>query len=540
MRRAWASSTSTWRCRSWRADASIAFWTASNSARVSLAARSTCSVPVRWAVSTSVRSSARSVRRRSTSWRRTAAGSAGVFASPVRLRAVADEPAAAGQAGDQDRRNAGGGVLEAPRTAAARGAAPRPGRSHAHSPHRSTGAVSRSTNRPPDRPGYPGLAPVGARRGPGVSCPRGRRDAAPAPRPTPAPPGALADPRGGRAGALVLAGPHRPPLRGGRPHVGARDGPWRATEDGYVTPEVLDWYARFAEGQPGVLVVEATGIRDIPSGPLLRIGSDRFVPGLQPPGRDRAGAERGPHAPLHPDHRLRRRPPAAGAERRTSRATSRSATTSGAAWPRRSATRAGRTRPRCRTPRCARAWPAPSAPLVEAVLTARELEALDYGYRERVWDIHLPHIRDLPRVLPDLFAEAARAGARGGLRRRRAPLRARLHDGLVPLADEPPRRTATAGRARQRARLPLEVLHAVRDARRRRLRGRHPLPRPRRGGGGQRRRRRGLVRRSASPRPAPTTCRCRRAGASRTPGSPRSARRSIPTPASRATSACPP
>src|SRR5690242_15368883 len=56
--------------------------------------------------------------------------------------------------------------------------------------------------------------------------------------------------------------------------------PWRATDDGVVTPEVLDWYGRFAEGQPGVLVVEATGIRDVPSGPLLRIGDDRFIPGL--------------------------------------------------------------------------------------------------------------------------------------------------------------------------------------------------------------------------------------------------------------------
>ncbi len=27
-------------------------------------------------------------------------------------------------------------------------------------------------------------------------------------------------------------------------------------------------------------MVEATGIRDVPSGPLLRIGHDRFVPGL--------------------------------------------------------------------------------------------------------------------------------------------------------------------------------------------------------------------------------------------------------------------
>src|SRR3989442_9423078 len=57
--------------------------------------------------------------------------------------------------------------------------------------------------------------------------------------------------------------------------------PWRATEDGCVTQDNLDWYRRFAEGRPGALVVEATGVRDIPSGPLLRIGHDRFLPGLK-------------------------------------------------------------------------------------------------------------------------------------------------------------------------------------------------------------------------------------------------------------------
>ncbi len=57
--------------------------------------------------------------------------------------------------------------------------------------------------------------------------------------------------------------------------------PWRATEDGFVTQQNLDWYRRFADGRPGVLVVEATGVRDIPSGPLLRIGDDRFIPGLR-------------------------------------------------------------------------------------------------------------------------------------------------------------------------------------------------------------------------------------------------------------------
>ena len=57
--------------------------------------------------------------------------------------------------------------------------------------------------------------------------------------------------------------------------------PWRASEAGEVTEDVVDWYARFAAGRPGAIVVEATGIRDMPSGPLLRIGHGRFVPGLK-------------------------------------------------------------------------------------------------------------------------------------------------------------------------------------------------------------------------------------------------------------------
>jgi len=57
--------------------------------------------------------------------------------------------------------------------------------------------------------------------------------------------------------------------------------PWRATDDGLVTQENLDWYRRFAEGRPGALVVEATGVRDIAQWPLLRIGHDRFLPGLK-------------------------------------------------------------------------------------------------------------------------------------------------------------------------------------------------------------------------------------------------------------------
>src|SRR5260370_34120092 len=57
--------------------------------------------------------------------------------------------------------------------------------------------------------------------------------------------------------------------------------PCRATEDGFVTRNIIEWDGRLAAGRHGAIVVEATGVRDIPSGPLLRIGHDRFIPGLR-------------------------------------------------------------------------------------------------------------------------------------------------------------------------------------------------------------------------------------------------------------------
>ena len=56
---------------------------------------------------------------------------------------------------------------------------------------------------------------------------------------------------------------------------------WRGTEDGFVTPSVREIYLRYALGGAGMIVLEATGIRDIASGPLLRLSHDRFVPGLK-------------------------------------------------------------------------------------------------------------------------------------------------------------------------------------------------------------------------------------------------------------------
>lgn len=49
-----------------------------------------------------------------------------------------------------------------------------------------------------------------------------------------------------------------------------------------------------------------------------------------------------------------------------------------------------------------------------AVLSARELRDLHYGYREQVTDTQLEHIRRLPEILPGLFAAAARRAREAG------------------------------------------------------------------------------------------------------------------------------
>ena len=51
---------------------------------------------------------------------------------------------------------------------------------------------------------------------------------------------------------------------------------------------------------------------------------------------------------------------------------------------------------------------------LDAALTARERDDLRVGYRERVTDLHLPHVRALPAVLPELFADAAARAERAG------------------------------------------------------------------------------------------------------------------------------
>ncbi len=233
--------------------------------------------------------------------------------------------------------------------------------------------------------------------------------------------------------------------------------PWRATEDGFVTAEVLDWYARFAEGRPGVLVVEATGIRDIASGPLLRIGDDRFIPGLRrlvETVREQSAGHTRLFIQILDFLTVRRRPEPATFFARYLPISSplRERLARALADERWRTAAEGDVRARLA---------AAERSLVEAVLDERELESLDYGYRERVWDTHLPWIRDLPRVLPALFAAAARRARDAGfdgveLHYAHAYTMASFLSRLNDRAD------GYGGSREQRVRVPLEALAAVR------------------------------------------------------------------------------
>ena len=177
--------------------------------------------------------------------------------------------------------------------------------------------------------------------------------------------------------------------------------PWRSNEDGVVTPEVLEWYGRFAEGKPGVLVVEATGIREIPSGPLLRIGDDRFIPGLRKlveTVRERSEGETRLFIQILDFLTIRRRTTREKFLQRFLKITE----SHRERLPEWTELSADSTDSEIRE-----ALLLLEEEKLQRVLTKRELDDLNHGYRERVTDVHLPHIAELPRVLPELFANAA-------------------------------------------------------------------------------------------------------------------------------------
>ncbi len=249
------------------------------------------------------------------------------------------------------------------------------------------------------------------------------------------------------------------PLEAGRLRLSQRTWvpamvPWRASPDGEVTDAVIAWYRRFAQGRPGALVVEATGIRDVPSGPLLRVGHDRYLAGLQRLVRAVREASRG-HTRLFLQIidflPVKRRPDPETFFRRHLRVDE---------------GLRERLPPSLST--------LPEGDLREALLARsdhdharllppRELESLRMGYRERITDMHLPEVRELPEVLPGLFASAAKRAERAGFDGVELHY-AHAYTMASFLSRKNQRADGYGGAREARVRLPLEVHAAVRAA----------------------------------------------------------------------------
>jgi dimethylglycine catabolism A len=228
--------------------------------------------------------------------------------------------------------------------------------------------------------------------------------------------------------------------------------PWRASEDGAVTPAVLAWYERFARGRPAALVVEATGVRDVASGPLLRISDDRFIPGLARLTecvRRASGGETKLLIQIIDFLSIRRRPD-----------------------PDKYFARFLQITPQHRHLLCMQdaddaavrtRLAALASDELERVLSTRELDSLRNGFRERVTDTDVATVRDLPATLPHVFASAAARAQSAGfdgveLHFAHAYTLASFLSALNTRDD------GYGGERAQRVRLPLEVFSAVRKS----------------------------------------------------------------------------
>ncbi len=227
--------------------------------------------------------------------------------------------------------------------------------------------------------------------------------------------------------------------------------PWRATEDGIVSPDVMDWYGRFARGKPAAIVIEATGIRDIPSGPLLRIGHDRFIPGLRRLTdhiRENSQGETRVFIQLIDFLAIRRRPTP---EKYFARY-----------LELRDAIRQALAMADAEDEQVRRTLLGLEDQQLETVLSTRELESLRLGYRERVTDTQLPQIEALPRVLPDLFASAAARAEAAGMDGVELHY-AHAYTMASFLSATNTRADGYGGSRENRVRLPLEVYERVRQ-----------------------------------------------------------------------------
>jgi len=228
--------------------------------------------------------------------------------------------------------------------------------------------------------------------------------------------------------------------------------PWRASEDGFVTDDILDWYERMAVGRPGALVVEATGIRDIPSGPLLRMGHDRYIPGLKDLAdvvRRASDGQTRLFIQIIDFLSIRRRPERGKFLERFLEITP--------------SHRQLLDAQDCSETEVREKLLAHSDDELQGILTEREFESLTRGYRERVTDTQLPHIRELPKVLPDLFAAAAGRAQQAGMDGVELHY-AHAYTMASFLSARNNRDDGYGGAKENRIRLPMEVYRRVREA----------------------------------------------------------------------------
>ncbi len=226
--------------------------------------------------------------------------------------------------------------------------------------------------------------------------------------------------------------------------------PWRASEEGFVTDDILDWYERFALGRPGAIVVEATGVRDVPSGPLLRIGHDRFVPGLKKlveTVRKASSGETRLFIQLIDFLSIKRRPVREKFIGKFLRVNEEHRQALGLDDE-------GAVR---------KAMLTLSDDELHDILSERDLESLTRGFRERVTDVEFDHIRDLPKTLPEIFAGAARRAEAAGFDGAELHY-AHAYTMASFLSRLNERDDGYGGDLQGRLRLPLETFKAVRAA----------------------------------------------------------------------------
>ncbi len=209
---------------------------------------------------------------------------------------------------------------------------------------------------------------------------------------------------------------------------------WRGSDDGFVTPSVREIYLRYALGGAGMIVLEATGIRDVASGPLLRLSDDRYVPGLAALRDEMRAVSKGLVIPQIIDFlKIATRKPTrdymAGMVRRGRLPEAVLELTDGAFEAR-----------------------------ADELLGPRELRDFRHGYRQTIEDLDLAEIRHIP----GWFAAAARRARTAGFDG------VELHFAhaytLASFLSVTNRRTdAYGGSFENRMRLPLEVVAAVRE-----------------------------------------------------------------------------